>query len=78
MAEAAFASRGHAEIFGFLQLNAKRRLKKKLGDAISPADTPFLVRGIEQNHGDFTAIVGVNNAHALSHDKPLQGAKAAP
>ena len=52
-------------------------LKNKLGHALSVLNTSLVTRGVQKEHQNFTGIVRVDDANALSNGNAVARAKAA-
>ena len=65
MPEAPGAASGGAQRLAFLKLHLQGGLENELRDAVASSEPSFLVGRIEEDDGDFAAVVGINDADAL-------------
>ena len=60
MSEAPGAASGGAQRLAFLKLHLKGELENELRDAVPSSEPPFFAGRIEEDDGDFAAVVGVD------------------
>ena len=72
MSEAAGTASGGAQRPAFLKLHLKGGLENELRDAVASSESSFLAGGIEEDDGDFAAVVGIDDADALRHGQALR------
>ena len=77
MPEAPGAASGGAQRLAFLKLHLQGGLENELRDAVSSSEPSFLAGRIEEDDGDFAAVVGINDADALRHGQALHGSEPA-
>ena len=77
MSEAPGAASGGAQRLAFLKLHLQGGLENELCDAVSSSEPSFLAGRIEEDDGDFAAVVGINDADALRHGQALHGSEPA-